>query len=46
MKCNGEEGALSPITTKLLGTKRGVRGLTYWQYNDRDMEDIYYEKYP
>jgi hypothetical protein len=50
VRYNGETGALSPITAKILGNSMsktsGVRGTSYWKYNGRDLEDLYYEKYP
>lgn len=40
-----ERCMISPLTQKLLGLERPVRGIDYWQFNGRDLKDIYEETY-
>lgn len=42
----GEERSLSPITTALLGSKWGVQPTPYWEYEGRNLMDIYDQTYP
>ena len=37
----GETTCLSPLTQKLLGIDRPIRGQSYWKYNNRLLSDIY-----
>lgn len=40
-----ERWMISPLTQKLLGLERPVRGIDYWQFDGRDLKDIYEETY-
>lgn len=40
-----ERCMISPLTQKLLGLERPVRGIDYWQFDGRDLKDIYEETY-
>jgi len=37
----GESICLSPLTQRLLGIKRPIRGQAYWKYNNRLLSNIY-----
>lgn len=37
----GETTCLSPLTQKLLGIDRPIRGQSYWKYNNQLLSDIY-----
>ena len=42
---DGKMWMISPLTQKLLGLERPVRGIDYWQFDGRDLKDIYEETY-
>ena len=42
---DGKMRMISPLTQELLGLERPVRGIDYWQFDGRDLKDIYEETY-
>ena len=40
-----ERWKISPLTQKLLGIERPIRGIAYWRFNGRELTDIYEEIY-
>lgn len=42
---NGEESFLSTVTRSLLNLSYNVAPTRYWEYNGRNLRDIYYENY-
>ncbi len=43
---NGEITSLTSITKELLGTKHRPQPTPYWEYNGRNLQDIYDETFP
>lgn len=46
VSCDGEETALSPLTTKLLGRTTLVQPTPYWEFKGENLRDIYDRVYP
>lgn len=42
---DGKTWMISPLTQELLGLEHPVRGIDYWQFDGRDLKDIYEETY-
>lgn len=42
---DGKMRMISPLTQELLGLEHPVRGIDYWQFDGRDLKDIYEETY-
>ncbi len=42
---DGKKWMISSLTQELLGLERPVRGIDYWQFDGRDLKDIYEETY-